>query len=194
MHESLIQQRRRQQLIEAAIKIIATEGMSATTVKKITVQAGLSKGSALYHIKSKQKLYEMVVGHVYQHATQAIGAAVAVQPTPLSKIETYLRTNLNYIIEHPYNILAVQKIANERLIHSRTNVADDATLALQHLIELGQQQAEVRSGMPPLSTAMLIRQAIDAASFYIAANPSADLSQYVEAFTNFYLQAIKTSK
>jgi len=190
--QTSVQTRRRQELIEAAIAVIATEGIAAASIDRIVAKAGQSKGSALYHIQNKQKLYEMVVAYVYADAAQNIMAAIAGQPTPAAKIETYIRANLRYIIEHPQPIVAVQKIVTEKPAPTGVSV-DQATLALQKLLQLAQADGEVRSDVDSHFTAVLFRQAIDAASYYIAANPKADLDAYADSFVNIYMHAIKTS-
>ena len=49
-------QARRDQLILATIKCIATKGLSGTTMADITTEAGLSLGIVNLHFKSKEKL------------------------------------------------------------------------------------------------------------------------------------------
>ncbi|MFK7745565.1 MAG: TetR family transcriptional regulator C-terminal domain-containing protein [Roseobacter sp.] len=55
---------RKQQLIDATIKSIATYGLSGTTMNKVTRFAGLSVGIVNFHFESKDKLFEETLLHL----------------------------------------------------------------------------------------------------------------------------------
>ena len=61
---AMSKQARRDQLIKATIKCIASHGLSGTTMADITQEAGLSLGIVNLHFKSKEKLLIETLRHV----------------------------------------------------------------------------------------------------------------------------------
>ena len=64
LRQSMSAQARRDQLILATIKCIATKGLSGTTMADITTEAGLSLGIVNLHFKSKEKLLIDTLRHL----------------------------------------------------------------------------------------------------------------------------------
>ncbi len=71
--------RRRRQLVEAAIHSIVHHGMSATTLATVSASAGLSQGVAVFYFKSKDNLLLETLRHHYheydEHWHRALAAA-----------------------------------------------------------------------------------------------------------------------
>ncbi len=55
---------RRQQLIDATIESIASNGLSQTTMATITKRANLSQGLVNFHFESKERLLVETIGHL----------------------------------------------------------------------------------------------------------------------------------
>ncbi|MCW5789187.1 MAG: TetR/AcrR family transcriptional regulator [Polyangiaceae bacterium] len=53
----------RQQVLDAALKTLATQGYAKTSVSDIARTAGMSKGAVHYHFESKDDLIEQVLQH-----------------------------------------------------------------------------------------------------------------------------------
>lgn len=70
----------RQRLIEATIDVVASEGLSGTTMGKVARKAGLSQGIVNFHFESKEKLLGVVLAEIteayhssWQEALENVG-------------------------------------------------------------------------------------------------------------------------
>jgi len=52
---------KKQQIIDAAIKVISNQGIEKTSVREIAAAAGLTTGAIYYHYKNKEELFQDVV-------------------------------------------------------------------------------------------------------------------------------------
>jgi AcrR family transcriptional regulator len=188
---SRIQAERREALLQAGIEVIAREGITAGTIGRIAKQAGQSKGSALYHIKNKAALYNGIIAHVYSLAGRRIGEAVQSQPTITKKVAAYISANLEFIFQQPQAILAVQHIVTNGPHFAQSGAGDQAVQALQSLLMAGQESGEFNTSFDPNIVALTIRQAIDAASYYIATHPTVHAETYSNEFTQLFMRSVK---
>lgn len=68
---------RRDQLLDAAEKLLVVRGVAGTTVTDITSEAGLAKGSFYRYFSSKEQLLAALKGRFLERLHDGIGAAVA---------------------------------------------------------------------------------------------------------------------
>jgi len=62
---------RRQQLIEAAIRVAERDGIAATTTRRIATEAGASLATVHYCFRSKQELFEQVLTAIITELSEA---------------------------------------------------------------------------------------------------------------------------
>jgi AcrR family transcriptional regulator len=75
------QQARRQDILEATIHLVATQGYAATATSAIAEAANTSKGTVLYHFGSKQALDAAVVDALFRAGRDAMGTSMAAAST-----------------------------------------------------------------------------------------------------------------
>ncbi|MBA3294827.1 MAG: TetR family transcriptional regulator [Geodermatophilaceae bacterium] len=67
---------RRQQLIEAAIRVAERDGIAATTTRRIATEAGASLATVHYCFRSKQELFEQVLTAIITELSEAAQADI----------------------------------------------------------------------------------------------------------------------
>ena len=82
-------------LLEAAIEVVAEQGVSAATFESIGRKAGYSRGLATQRFGSKQKLIEAVINHLHERQEAAL-AENRIDELPgleavLAYVDVYLR-------------------------------------------------------------------------------------------------------
>ena len=95
--DTFIREKRRQQLIDATIAVIADDGVARATFVAIAARAGVSRGVINYHFADRHALLDAVVAHVYglgrdmveQPVTESTTAAGAISAMILGSIEFY---------------------------------------------------------------------------------------------------------
>ncbi len=98
---------RREELIQAAVKIFSRKGYAATSLKEICAAAGMQPNSLYYHFKSKASLYAAVHQRGMQRTTAAIREAAARHADPIRKLEEACATAVSYILDaNAYAVVA----------------------------------------------------------------------------------------
>jgi len=101
---------RREQLLEAAIAVMAREGVAASTTRAITAQAGLPHGAFHYCFDSKSQLFAEVLERELQ---SNIAAAFRLPPSPVEPRERLLaglEARLDRVRKDPDRALALAEL------------------------------------------------------------------------------------
>lgn len=90
----------RADIVDAAVKLIAEQGFTATSVDEIAAAAGVAKGSVFYNFGSKSALFEAIIDEGVERLTARLVAS-QVGLTGRAAIETLITTLLSEINAHP---------------------------------------------------------------------------------------------
>lgn len=179
-------QARRDDLIAATIRLVYREGVQAASVERIAAEAGTSKGTALYHFANKEELYAGVVDTLFDagraYMTERVLAATA---TPRHQVETYVESNLRFILDNVEHVVATQRIVQ----HTGTVEIDDAIAPLRALLEAGQQDGSF-GDFDADFMAHSIRAVIDAAAYYLPDHPGLNGEDYIAEGVGLVLRAV----
>lgn len=89
-------ERRRKQLVDAAIESIVIHGMSSTTLATVARAAGLSQGVAVFYFKTKENLLiETLRRHYREYEDTWRGAIAAAPEDPVLKIAALVLADLD---------------------------------------------------------------------------------------------------
>lgn len=84
---------RRQQLMEAAVAVIARRGLEQATVAAIAQVAGLSPGIIRHYFGGKDELLEATVRHLQKRLKRAVDARASQVQAPLDKVCAIIEGN-----------------------------------------------------------------------------------------------------
>lgn len=108
-------EQRRVLLVEAALRVIAREGVAAATTRAIVAEAGMALASFHYAFQSRDELMSELVSHVV--GAEAVSAFAALRPG--DDIEESLRAGLTaylqYVTADPDHELAMQELVQYAL-------------------------------------------------------------------------------
>nr|WP_107909087.1 TetR/AcrR family transcriptional regulator [Streptomyces chartreusis] len=93
---------RRRQLIEAAMKAMARDGVAKTTTRAIATEAGTSLSVLHYCFESKQELVESVLTTVTAHSVTRLKESLESGPTLHESVRAELQARRDYICTHPH--------------------------------------------------------------------------------------------
>ena len=65
----------KEQIVEAALALVAERGFAATSVDDIAAAAGVAKGSIFYNFGSKAGLFESIISQGVGRLTEALRSA-----------------------------------------------------------------------------------------------------------------------
>ncbi|RID87451.1 TetR/AcrR family transcriptional regulator [Peribacillus asahii] len=106
-------EKRRAEIIDAAVKIFSEKGYHATTTKEIAEAAGMNVGTMFQYVKTKQDILYLVCCHIHSLIEKALYAATSENSTPLEAIKKDM-TALFEIVDQvsDYVVLMYQETAS----------------------------------------------------------------------------------
>lgn len=145
----------RSELLEAAVRVVLSEGVAGMTLAQVAREARVSKGGLLYHFPTKEALIEAMVRHYVDRFDEAVALAAEEDPDPVGRwTRAYVRA-------------ASGELPRINAAESRANAAITAALAnYPGLLEPVREQSDrnqrliERDGLDPV-TATIIRLAVD---------------------------------
>ncbi|HTK07898.1 MAG TPA: TetR/AcrR family transcriptional regulator [Ktedonobacteraceae bacterium] len=194
-HPTFTETARRAQIIECTIETIATMGYAQASLAQIARRAGISKGVIAYYFNSREELIEKVVEEVYTAGASFMGPQIVAQSTATSKLQTYIRTNVDYISTHRMQVIALVEIMfNLRTEDGKPRydltIEEPILAVLETILRKGQADGEFRS-FDPRVMAITIRRAIDAIPPLFAANPHLDGEVYARELVALFDHATR---
>jgi AcrR family transcriptional regulator len=183
---SRIQQIWRDDIIMAAITVINRDGYASATMERVAKQADTSKGTVLYHFKSKRSLETAIVNAVYEAGASYMIPQITTTRGHRRQILAYISTNLHFIVEHKEQVAAVQQIAKNTPLIDKS---ESAILSLEQLLREGLESGEL-TGFDPHTLAVAIRLIIDGSAFYILDTPSLDSDSYIQEIVRLFEKSI----
>jgi len=89
-------------ILQAARKVFIEKGLEGTRMQEIADEAGINKALLHYYFRSKDKLFRAVFIEAFQKFLPQIGSFIGTQASVMDKLETFITTYINTIIENPF--------------------------------------------------------------------------------------------
>ena len=103
----------RQALLEEALRLIASEGVEAASILRVTKNLKLSNGIFYYHFRGKEQLLEEVGQMIVSSLVNEIQSAV--RPDVASRIAIGPLLILNYVDRHPELHVLILRVLDDPL-------------------------------------------------------------------------------
>ncbi|GGF34606.1 TetR/AcrR family transcriptional regulator [Williamsia phyllosphaerae] len=176
--DTFIREKRRQQLIDATIAVIAEDGVARATFVAIAARAGVSRGVINYHFADRRALLDAVVAHIYSLGRDMVEQPVEASTTAAEAISAMIVGSIGFYDAHIREMTALSSIF-------RSGDADASTrdARAEHTTELakltavflrGQESGEFRAFDTEIM-ATALRATLDATIGRIAAGSDAGI-------------------
>lgn len=151
---------RREQIVQAALKIIGHKGVSGLTTAAIAREVGISEANLYRHFKNKDEiLYETGKG-VGDAIRKNLEAALKTHDQPLLQVKRAFMLHLNYIEKNEgiprLGFSEEMHIRHKKLKEEFLKNIEAYTSGLEGLIKEGQRTGEIRTDIDPRSSAATI--------------------------------------
>ncbi len=162
---SFIEEARRSQIVETAIRTIAHHGISQASLAEIAREAGCSKGVISYHFNGKEELIEEILSYLLREPAEYIKERVSRAETTLGKLRAYVEANFEFMQTHRDGYVALVDLwgsrgANRDKNRFNAEAYEPSRHYLANILEAGRKTGELRE-LSALTTASLIQAAID---------------------------------
>lgn len=94
-----LREQRREEILNAALKVFSRRGMVATKISEIAKEAKLSHGLVYHYFKSKEEIFTLLVQRAAENSVQIIEKARHQAGTPLEKIKWMTDQILQNLLE-----------------------------------------------------------------------------------------------
>jgi TetR/AcrR family transcriptional regulator, fatty acid metabolism regulator protein len=191
-------QKRRDQLVDCMIEVIADVGFARASVGELARRAGVSKGVITYHFAAKDDLIRAVIADVIGSMAEYLEPRIiAAQPRqfPERFIAAYISAWAGYYRSHARQVLALVRIFNGfRDESGRPNPAfglrDGEVGAIEQVLRLGQDLGRLGS-FDPHVLASVIKVAVDDLLNQFVTSPDLDLEGYAAQLTELFERAAR---
>jgi AcrR family transcriptional regulator len=162
---SFIEEARRTQIVDTAIRTIAARGYSKASLAEIAREAGISKGVISYHFQGKEDLLHAILARLLREPAEFIKERVGGCESALEKLSAYVRANFEFMRAHRSHYAALVDLWHGRDASEERCRFDAEAYApsrgyLSKVLEAGAASGEIRA-LPAGTTASVIQAAID---------------------------------
>jgi len=191
---SFVERARRQQILRAAIELLAEGGYAAATLSLIAARIGASKGVISYHFDGKDELLAQVVTHVLADAAGFMSPRVDAATDARAKLGAYVTANMAYVSTHRNEVRALSAVLSGLPpapdgASPYAAPGEDAVDALAALLESGQRCGEFRVFSARVA-ARSLRASIDAVTELLRAEPGLDVDAYAQELLDLFEAAV----
>ncbi len=197
------QSARRDQIVTAAIEVIAEIGWAQTSIRKIADRVGVAMSAVLYHFGTKDNLVDAIIEQMYRSALAAIAPVLQTEDTSAGKLTAYIRANIAYFAANRTQLAALTQLSagyqpgDGRRFHE-LGMTDELREQLTALdptpILLAGQRDKEFGEFPVESMSVALRGAVNAVVEKILHEPDFDAPAYAEDLVIIFKRAVAVQR
>jgi TetR/AcrR family transcriptional regulator len=92
----VLKTRTQQDILKAAVDIIARQGMQQLTMDRVALEAGVAKGTLYIHFKNKKEIFDAAMGMIVEPLFASLAKAIEGDHPPLQKLGNFSRTCIEF--------------------------------------------------------------------------------------------------
>jgi TetR/AcrR family fatty acid metabolism transcriptional regulator len=153
---SKVQEERRRQILQAAVRAFARNGYHACRVSDIAKEAGVAYGLVYHYYRSKDTLLEAIFKETWGAMLETIRSVEQLEEPPREQVRKVTEIVLRTWKRDPELVrVLVREVTRSSQVHEETEEIDLAYQALQRIVEQGQQTGAFRSDLDARLTATI---------------------------------------
>ena len=163
-----IRDERREQILDAALKIFARKGLGSAKVSDIASAAGVSHGLVYQYFSSKEEIFETLVERAMDMMGEAAKLTENAPGTPLEKIKFFFKFFIEELdrqrknMEYPYYFLIMIQAGSFEMVSDKAKAAasrepDPLGSFFYNSVIEGQKTGEIVPGDPMTLTTLLMQ-------------------------------------
>ena len=180
---------RRRQIVEAAVTVLARDGLASASLARIAAEAGLSSAGLIsYHFADKDELLLQVVEHLVGQCAEALRAAVTRALGPAEALSAYIDAFVRFQDENRDGVRALWRLsaAGWKPPGRDTAVDEEPLLApLREVLDRGQERGVFRR-LDTQIVALSVLSSVEAFHQVVRTGPHADRRAFVHEIQSLY--------
>lgn len=151
---------RKEEIVQAALKVVGTKGIRALTISAIAASAGMSEANIYRHFGGKEEIFAALADFIGEAVMGKSATIAGGSRKPLEKLETIFFSHVSLISEHP----GIPRFVFSDDIHlGHRNLADALALRIGNYIETitgviaaGIAEGDLKPDLSPRETALTL--------------------------------------
>jgi AcrR family transcriptional regulator len=159
---------RREQIVQAAMKIVGAGGMNRLTTAAIARQMGMSEANLYRHVKNKDEIYSACTDYVRTKIWENIESASSAKGTPVEILKRFFFLQVELIETNrglPRFLFSDDLHVNKKIRDRVINAMYEFSTRLASLIRQGQRMKLVQGDLDPRTTALMFIGMIQGLAF-----------------------------
>ena len=153
---SKVQEERRRQILQAAVRAFARRGYHACRVSDIAKEAGVAYGLVYHYYKSKETLLEAIFQETWGAMLATVQSVEQLDEPAREQVRKVTEIVLRTWKRDPDLVrVLVREVTRSSQVQQETDEIDLAYQALQRIVERGQQTGEFRDDVDARLTATI---------------------------------------
>jgi TetR/AcrR family transcriptional regulator, fatty acid metabolism regulator protein len=141
---------RRQELLDAAVRVFARKGFRAARVGDIAEEAGVAHGLLYHYFRSKDELLETIFRETWRDVLDAVRSVEETDESARDRLAGIAKIFLRAWRRDPDLVrVLVREVTRSSHVQRRVDEIDQAFAGLERIIAHGQQEGEFRSDVDP---------------------------------------------
>lgn len=198
--QELVEAYRRQTICDAALHVMARDGLAGATMQAIAEQAGVAKGTLYLYYRSREDLLERAAERAFTELLNRL-EAVLERPQPLAaRLRELLRTKIAFFDEHQsffrvYMATRHPEQHSEAARHRRRRRPQYARYLerLTAFFSLGVRSGEIR-GIDPSRLALFVAEGVAGLLLRRLSETSPDAEQEVDWLVDLLMHGLSPSR
>ena len=191
--------KKRNLIVEAALKLFAKKNFKEVPVSAIAEEAGVAVGTVYEHFKNKEDLFFSIPMKSAEHFDCQLSLHLEGLYSPVEKIRKYIWYYLYYFRENPViaELLLMEVRVNKRFFFTRHQEKSRlrSTALLLELIKEGQAKGEIRDDVSPYSVRHVILGALEhICTYWVLSDQQFDVVSFSNEITSMVIPAIAAKK
>jgi AcrR family transcriptional regulator len=187
---------RKQQIIDAARKLIIRKGSEHLTVRGMAKEVGLTEAAIYRHFKSKREILSFLMNHIMNTMLHDVERTTSENASSLDALDLTLKHHMSDIEQRKgmsFQIIAeIISLGDKKLnkdVYEKLNLYVDR---IEHLLSEGARRGHIRDDIDFGSSALLLFGMIQGlANIWALSGYSFDLSAKYESLWAIYKNAVR---
>lgn len=185
-----------QQIIEAAVKVIAKNGYHGSQVSKIAKEAGVADGTIYLYFKNKEDVLVSVFKEKMGQFIEQIAKATAAQPDAEQKLKVLIDMHFSQLEQNPDMAIVTQLELRQSDLSLRmqiNNVLKEYLNVIDKVIAEGIEEKRFRDDINPTLIRQMIFGTLDeVVTSWVMNDRKYDLTSQAEAVHDFLINGLSS--
>lgn len=150
---------RQEQIAQAAIDLVAAQGMKGLSVARVARRVGVVPSAIYRHYRGKDEMLDAVLDLIQQRLLANVKAVCAATPQPLDRLRLLLSEHVRLLRENK----GIPRVVFSQELHNGHStrksrlyeIISEYLRQISQIVHQGQKQGQVRSDLPPETVSMM---------------------------------------